>query len=75
MKLIQPVLINLAGRTLHSDNGGTFSYDIGSTGHLSKVTRSKLNKLIQAVFLQLVYRTLTQIMVVLDVFLKSLVVS
>ena len=49
-KLIQPVLIQLVGRTLHSDNG--------VTGHLSKVTISRLKKLIRHVFTQLVGRTL-----------------
>ena len=56
---------------------------IGCNGHFSKVTRSKLKKLIQPVFIQLVCRTLTQIMVVLlyqiivvlDVSLKSIVVN
>ena len=37
-KLIEPVLIQLVGHTLCSDNGGTLSSDNGGTGHLSKVT-------------------------------------
>ena len=48
-KLIQPVLIQLVGCTLCSDNGGT-----GVTGCLSKVTSSMLKKLIQPVLIQLV---------------------
>ena len=48
-KLIQPVLIQLVGCTLCSDNGGT-----GVTGCLSKVTSSMLKKLIQPVLIQLI---------------------
>ena len=44
------MLIHLVGRSLRSDKGGT--------RHLSKVTSSKLKKLIQPVLIQLVGRTL-----------------
>ena len=60
------MLIQLVGRTLRSyndgnlcsDNCGTLSSDNGGTGHLSKVTSSKLKKLIRPVLIQLVGRTL-----------------
>ena len=82
-KLIQPVLILLVGHTHRSDNDSALSSHNGGTGHLSKVTNCKLKKLIQPALIQLVVCTLhsdnggilAQIMVVLDVTLKSLVVS
>ena len=40
-KLIQPVLVHLAGCTLLSHHGRTFSSDNGGTGHHSKVTSSE----------------------------------
>ena len=46
-KLIQPVLIQLAGCALQSHNGGTFGSESGRTGYLSKVASSKFKKLIQ----------------------------
>ena len=81
-KHIQPVLIQLAGRILHSDNGGTFTSDNCGTGHISKVTNSKLKKLTQTVLIQFSFVFFAEVMVVLfaqimvvqDVYLKSLVV-
>ena len=77
------MLIQLISRTLHSDNHGTLSSDIGGTGYLCKVTSKKLKKFIQTELIQLVCctlhsdngGTLYQIMVVLNISLKSLVVS
>ena len=44
------MLIQLLGRTLNSDNGGS--------GHLSTVTSSKLKKVIEPVLIQLVGHTI-----------------
>ena len=52
------MLIQLVGRSLLSDNGGTLSSDNGGTGRLSKVTSNKIKKHIQPVFIQLVALTL-----------------
>ena len=85
------MFIQLVGCTLHLDNNGTLSSDNGGTGRLSKVTSSKLNKLIEPALIQLKGYTLSsdngdifvqtmvvilgQIMVVQDIYLKSQVVS
>ena len=53
---MQLVLIQLVGYTRHSDNAGKLSSDNCATGCLSKVTSSKLKKLIQPVLIQLVSR-------------------
>ena len=52
------MLIQLAGRTLHSENCGSFRSDNDGTGHLFKVTHCKFKKLIQPVLILLVCRTL-----------------
>ena len=46
------MLIWLVCPTLHSDNGCILSSDNGGTGHLSKVTGSKLKKLLQLTLIQ-----------------------
>ena len=59
------MLIQLVGRTLHSDNGDILCLDKGGnlcsdnvgTGHLSIVTSSKLKKLIQLVLTLIVDHT------------------
>ena len=52
------MLIQLGVCTLCSDNGGTLRAGNHGTGHLSKVTNSKLKKLIQLELIQLVGCTL-----------------
>ena len=52
------MLIQLENRTLHSNNRDNLSSDNGCTRRLSKVTSSKLQKLIQAVLIQLEDHTL-----------------
>ena len=76
------MLVQLVDHTLWSNNGGTLSSDTCGTGHLSKVTSSKLLKLIQPVhiyhvvlFTQVIVVLLVWIMVVLDISLRSLVVT
>ena len=49
MIIIQPVIIQLVVRTLHSDNGDTLRSGNGGTGHLAKVTSCKLKNLIRPV--------------------------
>ena len=48
------MLVQLVDCTLWSNNGGILSSDNYSTGRLSKVTNSKLKKLIQPVLIQFV---------------------
>ena len=52
------MLIQLVGRTLRSNNCGILSADSRHSGYLSKVTSSKLKKLIQPVLIQLKRHTL-----------------
>ena len=48
------MLILIVDRTIRPDNGGCLSSDNCGNGHLSKVTSSKLKKLIHPVHIQIV---------------------